>query len=150
MKKSLTDANIYDVINISSLKLEDLVSDYDNLNKFKYLLIIKSKTSECLRLTIYPINKDKITKITISGEKLSNKDVERLINTLRTFQILHTSGLINKDNKLFYECYLNNALLETENLSSEEIEESIKQLKELINDIRIEEITLNKRFKKKY
>ena len=57
MKKSLTDANIYDSKNISELKLDNFLSNYHF--RSKYILIIQSKTSECLKLTIYPINEFK-------------------------------------------------------------------------------------------
>jgi len=145
MKISLTNANIYDLNDISKVKLKDYIINYQDLSTFKYLLIIQSKTSECIKLTIYPINKKIITKVIISGEQIPKNDIEKLINTLKSFRILHTSGLTTKDNKLFYECYINRSLMEKEDPNLTGFTESIEKLKKIIKNIRIEEISLNRR-----
>ena len=56
MKISLTNANIYGLDDISKLKLTDYIINYQDLSTFKYILIIQSKTSECIKLTIYPLS----------------------------------------------------------------------------------------------
>ena len=145
MKINLTNANIYDLNDISKLNFKDYIFNFQELNNFKYLLIIQSKTPECIKLTIYPINKKRITKIIISGEQIPKNDIEKLINTLKSFRILHTSGLTTKDNKLFYECYINGSLLETEDPNIAVFIESIEKLKKIIKNIRIEEISLDRR-----
>ncbi|MBY9005757.1 MAG: hypothetical protein KGD63_03280 [Candidatus Lokiarchaeota archaeon] len=147
--KNLTEAAILERENLSKIILNDFISDNNDSIKSKYLLVIKSRTSDCLKLTIYPLNNNRIIKITLREEKISNENVNILINILKNLNVLHTSGLTSKGSNLFYECYLNYDLLEIEDQSLGIIGISINKLKDLIKNIKIEEITLNKRIDSK-
>ncbi|MHA1272965.1 MAG: hypothetical protein ACTSQP_14760 [Promethearchaeota archaeon] len=109
-----------------------------------YFLIIKSSSPKCTRLTIYPIKRDKIIKISILAHNISDFMIEELSNILKKYEIIHTSGLLVKKKELNYECYLD---LDFSNPKSKDLKSSLNKLKNILKEIIIEEISL-KRFKK--
>jgi hypothetical protein len=78
-----------------------------NSNNFPYLLIIQSNIRNFTRLTIYPVKKEKIIKIFSTGVNIKSEKLEKFIEELQKFEIIHTSGLILKGKEIIYECYLN-------------------------------------------
>ncbi|MFW9936858.1 MAG: hypothetical protein ACFFD5_04370 [Candidatus Thorarchaeota archaeon] len=74
---------------------------------FPFLLIIQSNIKKFMRLTIYPVKKERIIKIFSMGVNVKSEELEKFIEELQKFEIIHTSGLILKGNEIIYECYLN-------------------------------------------
>lgn len=106
-----------------------------------YLLIVKSATIECIRLTIYPIDREKIIKIILSGTDTTDKFLEILSKILQEFKVLHTSGLLKKGEHLYYECYLN---LNKSDVKYKDLIASIDKIRYIFKEIKIEEIGLRK------
>ncbi|MFX1574453.1 MAG: hypothetical protein ACFFB0_17065 [Promethearchaeota archaeon] len=109
------------------------------LEDCKYLLIIHSITEESLRLTIYPINRQNIIKITLFGGSLSSKIFKRVTKILQKFQVIHTSGFLKIKKNFFFECYLNLSLSEEK---SKDLKASLDNIKNIFKEIKIEEIGL--------
>jgi len=132
-KKELTKAFILNNYQPSDLKLNLSLLELNNIDDFPYLLVIQSTSPNFSKITIYPLKKKKIVKISLSGVNISDKVLENLIQTLQNFEIIHTSGLLIKDNKLTYECYLNTSLSEAESIG----------LKDSLDIIRNNSIVIN-------
>ncbi len=147
MKKNLTEGNIFDRNDILNVRLNGYIIEDEKLINSKYILVIKSKTPECLRLTIYPIANDRITKIIIKEEDISKAQIDALVDILKDFNILHTSGLTSRGSKLIFECYLDYyEIFETNKCITTKSKIPLDKLKKLIKNIKIEEISLQKRF----
>ena len=106
-----------------------------------YLLIVKSATIECIRLTIYPIDREKIIKIILSGTDTTDNFPEILSKILQEFKVLHTSGLLKKGEHLYYECYLN---LNKSDDKYKDLITSIDKIRYIFKEVKIEEIGLRK------
>lgn len=117
-------------INISSLNIK-------NFKEKQYLLIIQSTIENCIRLSIYPLEKKSVIKITLAGLNQLENAMDELSKILQNFNIIHTSGLILKREEVFYECYLNL------NISDERIEALKNNIQKIFKKIKIEEISLN-------
>ena len=90
---------------------------------------------------IYPIKKEKVLKVTLTGLKPIDEHIENFSMKLHEYEIIHSSGLVLVKGKIFFECYLNLSLGD----------EKYKDLKTLLDknknkfkDIKIEEISLAK------
>ncbi|MFX1503726.1 MAG: hypothetical protein ACFFDH_22385, partial [Promethearchaeota archaeon] len=57
------------------------------------------------------------------------------------YQLIHTTGVILIEKKLFYECYLNLSLNDTK---TKELNVSLNKIKNIFKEIKIEEIGLKK------
>jgi hypothetical protein len=104
--------------------------DLLNNNMFKkhqFLLIIQANTREFSRFMIYPINVDKILKITVSSLKENVEELKLISSILKNVQIIHNSGL-----KLSFSDSKYN-----------DLKISLDKIKNKYIDIDIEEITLN-------
>lgn len=137
--KKLTDAYIRK--KGSSLNLQ---MDFENFIKKEskpYLLIIKSATENYLKITIYPIDKRKITKILIMAKQKAERKVCKTIDILKKYNIIHTGGLMVFKNQIYYECYLNINRETTKKYK--ELEYNLNQMKNILN-FNIEEIVLKK------
>jgi len=106
-----------------------------------YLLVVKSASIECIRLTIYPIEKEKIIKISFSGTDTTENFLDRLSKILQSFKLLHTSGLLKKGDHFYYECYLN---LNKSDVKYKDLIVSIDKIRYIFKEIKIEEIGLKK------
>jgi len=145
MKHGLTIANIFKRKHIENTRVSDLLKeDLRSWENSEYILIIKSQTSNCLKLTFYPVKNKIITKITIFGQKFTNNQINKIIEIIKDLNIIHTSGLTAKEDKFFYELYLDLNLSEAEDFYNKNFEKSLKKLKESEKNIRIEEIKINK------
>ena len=140
---NLTNASIYKSKNASDITLNNFLRDLDDLKKKSpYILIIQSTAKSCTRLTIYPINQEKIIKVSICGTGISDTLIEDLSNTLKDFDLIHTSGLLIKGKELNFECYLNLSLSDTK---SKDLKNSLNKIRNIFKVINIEEIGLKKR-----
>ena len=124
------DSNIY--LNIAIPKIMDLQDS-------PYLLIIQSITENNSRITIYPIMSEKIMKLSLIGQDISNDMVEILSDILKKYEIIHSSGILKKKKDFFYECYLNFSLSDSK---SKDLKTSLDKIKNIFKEIKIEEIGL--------
>jgi hypothetical protein len=93
-------------------------------------------------LAIYPINKEKIIKVSLCSLKLSKKIIKTISKILQKFQVIHTSGFLKIEKQLLYECYLNLSLSEKK---SKDLKTSLEKIKNILEQVQLEEIGLNNR-----
>lgn len=138
-ENKLTKAYIQRVIDPDRVILNISLSDIRILNDTPNLLIIHSTTENCARISIYPIHKEKILKLTLLGSTISEEITEFLSKVLHTFDVIHTSGLLLKKKQLFYECYLNLSFTDTK---YEDLKIALHTIPNIFKEIKIEEIGL--------
>jgi hypothetical protein len=109
-------------------------------NEFPFLLIIQSNIKNFTRLTIYPVQKETIIKIFSTGVNIKSEELEKFIEELQKFEIIHTSGLILKGNEIIYECYLN---LNPDDERYKDLKIALDKFKNISKVIDIEEISTN-------
>jgi len=73
-------------------------------------LIIKSLTTKSIRITIYPLENRDVLKLTIKDPNNNENMFLKISEFLRKYNVIHTSGLIEVDKNLLFECYLNEGL----------------------------------------
>lgn len=124
----------------NSLPLDLLISlpSKEDFEKFPFLLIIQSNIRNFTRLTIYPVKKEKIIKIFSKGVNIKSDELEKIIEKLQKFEIIHTSGLILKGNEIIYECYLNLSLTDDRYKDLKTVLDKFKNISKVID---IEEIS---------
>jgi hypothetical protein len=139
--KTITKAYIrsIDDTTFPQIKLNISLSDIKETEKLPYMLIIQSKAEKCFRITIYPILKKEIIKIILYGNNISDNIINKLSKILKKYELIHTSGLIIKNKKLFYECYINLSLSDDK---FQELKNSLDKIKNKFKKIDIEEINL--------
>ncbi|TFG13948.1 MAG: hypothetical protein EU535_04085 [Promethearchaeota archaeon] len=125
--------------NDSNIHLNIVIPKIMDLQDSPYLLIIQSTTENNSRITIYPIMNEKIIKLNLIGQDVSNEMVEILSNTLKKYEIIHSSGILKKRKDFFYECYLNFNLSDAK---SKDLKTSLDKIKNIFKEIKIEEIGL--------
>ena len=138
----LTNAYIQNNEDSTNINLDFSSSSKKNLKKYPYLLVVQSIQEEFIRLTIYPVKIKNLIKVSLYGLKISdetNKIYLSLAKTLQKFEIIHTSGLLIKENKLYYECYLN---LSLSDVKTRVLKAALNKIKNIFKDIIIEEIGL--------
>lgn len=141
MKKDiLTNAVIKENLDPFELNLTQLLSEVKDSRISPYLLIIQSNTENYVKLTIYPIQHQKIIKLTLKGVNVLYKDIEILSRRLQKYNIIHTTGLVSKSKNVIYECYIDLRKIDTK---YNELEKSLEKIKSIFKDIKIEELSLN-------
>ncbi|MFX1493865.1 MAG: hypothetical protein ACFFBZ_06250 [Promethearchaeota archaeon] len=141
MKKDiLTNAVIKENSDPFELNLTKLLSDVKDSRNRPYLLIIQSNTENYVKVTIYPIQYQKIIKLTLKGVNVLYKDIETLSKKLQKYNIIHTTGLVSKSKNVIYECYLDLRKIDTKYI---ELEKGLEKIKSIFKDIKIEELSLN-------
>jgi hypothetical protein len=138
---NITNAFIQSIEDFSQINLSISLSKFKGLNENHNLLIIQSTIENSIKLSLYPINKEKITKVSLYGLKLSKKVLKEISKILQKFQVIHTSGFLKIKKELFYECYLNLNLSEKER--SEDLKSSLDKIKSIFKHVKIEEIGIN-------
>jgi hypothetical protein len=138
-EKDLTTAYIKQITESPEVSIKVPLEDIKNSDDFPFLLVIQSKFENSIKLTIYPINKEKIVKLNLSGLNIPNEIFEKLTKILQNFQIIHTSGFILKEGKLLYECYLNTNFSENK---SEDLKAALDKIKNVFKEIKLQEISL--------
>ncbi len=136
-KDLLTKANIQRIDDTLEVRLHVSLSNIIESVDKPYLLVIQSETEKSIRITVYPINKEKILKISLYGSSVPEKALENMIKIVQNYDIIHSSGLCLKKNQLLYECYLNLNLSE---LKSENLKTSLDKIRNMFKEIIIEEI----------
>ena len=140
--KILTNAYIQKNENSTNINLNFSSSGKKNLKNYPYLLVIQSIQEDFIRLTIYPVKINNLIKVSLYGLKISdevNMIYLSLAKTLQNFEIIHTSGLLIKGNKLYFEFYLN---LSLSDVKTRVLKAALNKIKNIFKDIRIEEIGL--------
>ena len=138
----LTNAYIQNNEDSPNINLNFSSSGKKNLKEYPYLLVVQSIQEDFTRLTIYPVKTKNLIKVSLCGLKISdeaNTIYLSLAETLQNFEIIHTSGLLIKDNKLYFECYLN---LSLSDIKTRVLKAALNKIKNIFKDIRIEEIGL--------
>ena len=138
-EKNLTTAYIKQIKERPEVSIKIPLGDIKNSDNCPFLLVIQSKFKNSIKLTIYPINKEKIIKLNLSGLNIPNEIFEELTKILQNFQIIHTSGFLLKEGKLLYECYLNLNFPENK---SEDLKTALEKIKNIFKEIKLQEISL--------
>ena len=126
-------------IDDSTVSLDISIPQTIDLKNYPFLLIIQSTTENHIRLTIYPIAREKIVKIILAGQDISDEIIEILSKILKKYEIIHSSGLLKKEQDFLYECYLNLSLSDAK---SKDLKTSLDKIKNIFKEIKIEEIGL--------
>ncbi|MHA2007407.1 MAG: hypothetical protein ACXABO_06680 [Promethearchaeota archaeon] len=138
-KSNITIAFIQRINDYSITNLRIPLLNIKHLYDYEYLLIIQSAIENSIKLAIYPTNKEKIIKVSISGLKLSKKNLKEISKILHKFQVIHTSGILKIRKQLFYECYLNLNLSEK---GSRDLQVSLNKNENIFKSVKIEEVGL--------
>lgn len=138
---NLTKAYIQRINDVSKSTIKISLLDIKNLENYPFLLIVQSTIENSIKLSIYPLKKEKIIKVTFSGFNFSNNIFDIISKILQNIQVIHTSGVLLIAKQLFYECYLNLSLTETKTMN---LKTSLEKIKNIFKEIKIEEIGLEK------
>ena len=139
---NITNAYIQQINEFTYANLKIPIASFKILDDCEYLLVVQSFIENSIKLAIYPINKDKIIKVSLCSLKLSKKILKEISKILQKFQVIHTSGFLKLEKQLLYECYLNLRFSEKE---SKDLKTSLERIKNIFEKVKIEEIGLNKR-----
>ena len=126
-------------IDDSTVNLDISIPKTIEMQNYPFLLIIQSTTEDHIRLTIYPIAREKIVKLFLAGQDISNEGIEILSKIIKKYEIIHSSGLLKKKKDFLYECYLNLSLSDAK---SKDLKTSLDKIKNIFKEIKIEEIGL--------
>ncbi len=139
----LTEANIQKITSLNHKILKVPLSHFKQLDEYPYILVIKSITVDFIKITLYPLKKKRIIKISIRGKNVPKEEVLLILNKLQSYEIVHSSGLCyDSNNQLLYECYLN-IDFSTSNVNI--LQKLLNQYEKNFESILIDEITLKKR-----
>ncbi len=137
----LTKAYIQPINDTSKANLKISLLNIRNIEKNPFLLIVQSTIENSIKLSIYPLKKEKILKVTFSGFDFSNEIFDDISKIFQNFQVIHTSGAMIIKKQLFYECYLN---LSLDEIKVKDLKASLDKIKNIFKEIKIEEIGLKK------
>jgi len=124
----------------SKINLNISIPNIVGLKNYPFLLIIQSTFKDHTKLTIYPIFRKKIIKLSLFGQNVSDEAINILSKILKRYEIIHSSGFLMKQQQLFYECYIN---LSLSDVKSKDLKASLDKIKNIFKEIKIEEIGLN-------
>ena len=137
----LTKAHIQRINFISQATIKISLSNIKDIENYPFLLIVESTIENAIKVSIYPLKREKIIKITFSGFSFSKDLIDQISKILQDFQVIHTSGVLLIKERLFYECYLNLSLKEPK---VKDLKASLGEIKNVFKEIKIEEIGLKK------
>lgn len=135
---NLTSAQIKEISALQTTNIELSLTHIDNIENYNYLLIIRSETNKYTKITIHPIKKQKIIKLTLYGLKKIDEYTVAFSKRLQKYGIIHSTGLFKIDGLLFLECYLNLSLNEEK---YKDLKAFLDKNKNNIKDIQIMEIS---------
>lgn len=138
---NLTKAKIQRIKDISSAKFKLSLLEIKDLEHNPFLLIIQSIIENSIKLSIYPLNREKIIKVTFSTNNFSKEMFDNISNILQNYQVIHTSGVLIIENQFYYESYLNLNLDEAKAMG---LNDSLNKITNIFKQIKIEEIGLKK------
>jgi len=137
----LTEAYVQRINDFPTTEFQISLLDIKDPEKCPFILIVQSTIENSIKLSIYPLKKEKIIKVTFSGFNFSNNNFNEISKVLQNYQVIHTTGVLLIEKKLFYECYLNLSLNDTK---TKELNVSLNKIKNIFKEIKIEEIGLKK------
>ncbi|MFX0038460.1 MAG: hypothetical protein ACFFCY_04630 [Promethearchaeota archaeon] len=138
---SLTKAHIQNINDISKTTLKLSLLNIKNIEDNRFLLIIESVIENSIKISIYPLKKENIIKVTFSTLHFSNEIFDIISSILQNYKVIHTSGILLIETQLYYECYLNLNLDEAKSMG---LNASLDKIKNIFKQIKIEEIGLKK------
>jgi len=138
---NLTSAQIKKRGKSSDLDITTSLSHIREIEKCKNLLIIKSETTRYAKFTVYPINREHILKIIFKGLTHIDENIEIFSKKLQKYKIIHSSGLVLIDGKMYFECYLD---LSLDDEKYKDLKIFLDKNKSKFKDIKIEELSLSK------
>ena len=94
--QNLTKAYIQSTENLKTIDLPKELRDLKSFIDSKKVLIIQSTSDKCIRITIYPVQRDAIVKLSLIGANISDDSIEALSSVLHNYNIIHTSVLLIK------------------------------------------------------
>jgi hypothetical protein len=121
--------------------LEISLQDIKNIENYPFLLVVQSTIENCIKLSIYPLTKKKIIRVTFSGFNYPIENFNEISKILQNFQVIHTSGVLLIERHLYYECYLNIDLTDAKAI---DLNRSLEDIKNIFKEIKIDEIGLKK------
>ncbi|MFX0080159.1 MAG: hypothetical protein ACFE94_00235 [Candidatus Hodarchaeota archaeon] len=136
---NITDAYIQQLEDFLNTNPRISLSKFKNLKDYNNLLIIQSSIENSIKLSIYPIKKEKVIKISLYGIKLSKNILKEISKILQKFQVIHTSGFLKIKRHIYYECYLNLGISDSK---KKDLRNSLEKIKNIFKEIKIEEVRL--------
>ena len=109
---NLTSAQIKEISISQTKNIELSLTQIDDIENYNYMLIIRSETNRYTRITIYPLKKHKIIKLTLRDIKKIDENAEIFSKNLQKYGIIHSTGLVMIEGLVILECYLNMSLNE--------------------------------------
>ena len=85
MRSKLTKAHIQKNTDPDNVILKISLSDVKDSRDYPNLLIVKSILNGCKRITIYPINRENLIKVEISGNNISEDTIADLSKIFQNF-----------------------------------------------------------------
>ena len=138
--QNLTSARITKIGESSDLEITTSLTHIDGIKNYKHVLVIKSETTHYAKFTVYPIKNEKLLKVTLIGLTQIDENIEIFSRELQKYNIIHSSGLVLLDRKIYFECYLDLAL---DDEKSKDLKIFLDKNKSKFKDIRIEELSLS-------
>jgi len=135
---NLTSAQVKELSTSQTTNIELSLTQIDDIENYNYMLIIRSETKRYTRITIYPLKKHKIIKLTLRDIKKIDEYAESFSKKLQKYGIIHSTGLVMVDGLVILECYLNLSLNEEK---YKDLIFFLDKIKKNIKDIQIMEIT---------
>jgi hypothetical protein len=135
---SLTDAIIKKIEFLPTIVPEQIIPTNGPFKKSSYFLIVRLVTKSFAKMTIYPLNNNKILKLTFTGFNIQTGIIKETVKKLNAFKIVHTSGLNTLRGKSYYECYLNLSFNHVQYIG---LKRALDKIKNKFEDINIVEIS---------
>ncbi|MFX1449072.1 MAG: hypothetical protein ACFFCG_13245, partial [Promethearchaeota archaeon] len=110
------------------------------IEKYRNLLVIKSETARYAKFTVYPINREKVLKILLTDLTQIDEQIETFSKKLQKYNIIHSSGLVLIDGRIYFECYLD---LSINDEKYKDLKIFLDKNKSKFKDIKIEELSLS-------
>ena len=73
--------------------------------QYSYFLLVVSSVKETVKISIYPINHEKVLKLVLNGSSINTQTLN-LLPKLFVDNIIHTSGIFNVGKTSVYEIYI--------------------------------------------
>lgn len=138
MKKGTSTKALIKVHKKSLMKKFSLSSlEIQKFQEFKYILIIKSLTDKCIRITLYPLENRNVIKLKIKDSSLNDGIFYELSEFLKYYDVIHTSGLLELEKEFLFECYCK---LDLDSPKLNELENFINNIKKSSTFFNIEKI----------
>jgi len=137
---NLTFAEIKKIGKLSDLNITTSLSHIKEIENYRNVLIIKSETARFAKFTVYPINREKVLKVILTDLTQIDEKIEIFSKKLQKYNIIHSSGLVLIDGRIYFECYLDLSLNDEK---FKDLKIFLEKNKNKFKDIKIEELSLS-------